>query len=368
MRFFRGSKAILAVRAAGLGLVLAGHGNGLAQNQNPEVQVRPSTGTASTGNRIAIDVSVTDKLGHAVEGLQAGDFTVLDNREPQKLLDFRAIGARSATDPTQVVVVVDMINTGFNEVAWERQQLDAFLEQDGGKLANPTSLAILADGGIKAQRGWSLDGSALLAAFDKSQTALRSIGREAGFYGDVERMQMSLSQLEQLISYEATQPGRKLFLVISPGWPLLPDAGSQEGIKQREWVFHSIVELTTKLRAGHIILYCLDPFNLGVTNPFYYQSYLKPVAVLKNAEYPDLALQVLAEHSGGQVLIKGKDITGDLNIAVRDASGGYELTFEGSPGDQPNEYHALQVQVDKPEVKVRTTAGYYAKPDLEKAH
>jgi VWFA-related protein len=176
---------------------------------------------------------------------------------------------------------------------------------------------------------------------------------------------MSLSQLGQLMGYEAQQPGRKLMLVIGQGWPLLPMAGFEEDMNQRDWVFNTLVQVTDELRDGGVTLYCLDPFQLGRTNPYYYQGYLKPVPSAKNAEYPDLALQVLAEHSGGEVVINGHDITNDLSLAVRDADAGYDLTFDGAPGDRPNEYHALQVQVDKPDVKVRTLAGYYARPEAE---
>ncbi len=150
--------------------------------------------------------------------------------------------------------------------------------------------------------------------------------------------------------------------MISGGWPMLPRAGEQEDEKQGNWVFNSIVQLTNGLRESQITLFCLDPFDLGRSNPFYYQGYLKGVALAKQAQYPNLALQVLAEHSGGEVLIKGKDITGDLKLAVRDANAGYDLTFAAAPGDRPNEYHALQVQVDKPDVKTRTVSGYYARP------
>jgi VWFA-related protein len=371
MDSFERSKVTLAGCTAGLWLTLFCLGNNaLAQDRSPAVQTRSQTDSAAIdGNRITIDVTVSDPLGHPVEGLQAGNFTVLDNRDPQKLIGFRALDAESSSgDPAHIVVIVDMINTGFTQVAWERQQLETFLKQDGGKLSHPTSIAIFADKGVKAQRVSSLDGGVLLTAFDKLQTELRSIRDDAGFYGAAERLETSLNQLSQLVSYEATLPGRKLFLVISPGWPLLPTAGDQEDMKQRVWVFNSLVELTNNLRATRTTLYCLEPRELGATNPFLYQGYLKPVALSKNAGYPNLALQVLAEHSGGQVLINGKDIAGDLNSAVRDASGGYELTFAAVPGDRPNEYHALQVQVDKTDVKVRTTAGYYARPQVEGGH
>jgi VWFA-related protein len=345
-------------------------GTAHAQDQVPAVRPRPDQGTAApssaASNEMKIYVAVTDKVGHHIGGLGVGDFTLLDNKEPQKLIDVRPIDARdAAANPPHLVVVVDMINIGFSDVAWERQQLDSFLKQDGGKLGYPTSIATLTDTGAKMQRVPSLDGNALLAAFDKTQTELRSVNRSAGFYGAAEQLEMSLNQMAQLSAYEATQPGRKIVLMISPGWPLLPRAGDQEDMKQREWVFNTVVQFTNGLREAQITLYCLDPFDVGRGNPFYYQGYLKGVSQAKQALYPNLALQVLAEHTGGQVLINGKDITGDLNIGVRDASAGYELTFAPAPGDRPNEYHALQVQVDKPEVKIRTVSGYYARPQPE---
>jgi len=356
-----------------VGVLTFGSGPVCAASQNPvpaaQTQSSPNAGPTSTlgtppvqtatSGHISINVVVSDKLGHPVAGLEEGDFTLLDNKQPQKLVRFRALENKAS--PVHVIIMVDMINTGFDAVARERQELEQFLKEDGGELANPTSIGVFADSGLKVGTGSTRDGNALLAAFNKTQSELRIIGRGTGFYGAADMLEMSLSQLGQLAAYEATQPGRKLILVISPGWPLLPRAGDEADMKQRTWVFNSIVQFTNGLREANIALYCLDPFDLGRTNPFYYQGYLKGIPAAKNAEYADLALQVLAEHSGGEVIINGRDITGALNTAVRDASASYELTFEAAPGDRPNEYHALQVQVAKPNVKVRTTSGYYAR-------
>jgi VWFA-related protein len=367
------NRAALIVLSVIVGVLTAGAGSARAAAQNPvpaaQTQSSPSAGPASSlgapaeqaaaSGRISINVVVSDKLGHPVPGLQEGDFTLLDNKQPQKLVGFRAVENKDS--PVHVIVVVDMINTAFDVVAREREELGQFLKEDGGELANPTSIGVFADSGLKVGTGSTRDGNALLASFNKTQSELRIIGRGTGFYGAADMLQMSLSQLGQLAAYEATQPGRKLILVISPGWPLLPMAGDESDLKQRTWVFNSIVQFTNGLREANVALYCLDPFDLGRTNPFYYRGYLKGVPAAKNAEYADLALQVLAEHSGGQVIINGRDISGALNTAVRDASASYELTFEAAPGDRANEYHALQVQVDKPNVKVRTTSSYYAR-------
>lgn len=312
-------------------------------------------------HRISIDAVVTDKQGHAIHGLTVEDFKLLDNKQPAKILDFHETDARSsATDPVSVTIVIDMINTGFDVVAREREQLGEFLTQDGGHLGHPTSIAILTESGLKTDKGSTMDGNVLQSALTSTNSALRIEGRQAGFYGAADRLEWSLGQLSQLAAYEATRPGRKLLFFISPGWPLLSFAGLDATTKDRAWTFKSIVDLTNGLREARVVLYTINPFELGRTNPFYYQNYLKGVTKPNDAEYADLGLQVLAAHTGGQVLATGMDIKGELNQSVRDANTFYTFVFEEPPADRPDEYHDLHLEVDKPGTNVRTTSGYYA--------
>jgi VWFA-related protein len=322
---------------------------------SPASQVPPPD-----SNRISIEIAVSDKLGHHVSGLKQEDFTLLDNKQPRNIIDFREVDPRnSAADPVHVIIVVDMINTDFNVVAREREQLGEFLKQDGGRLSQPTSLAMFTEKGLQLEKASTTDGSALLTALNSSNSGLRTVGRSAGFYGATERLNWSLGELSQLAAYEATQPGRKLAFFISPGWPLLPFAGNEATEKQRKWTFNSIVGLTNGLREAHLVLYTMDPFSLGRTDPFFYQTYLKGVPTANKAEYGDLALQVLAAHSGGTVQVTGMDIKGEINNAIRDTNAYYTLTFEAPPADRANEFHDLHLQVAKPDATIRTTTSYY---------
>ncbi len=351
--------------ALGVGLILfSGSCRSEAQSASGATQpkVAPTATAAPAAGRraITIDVEVTDKLGHHLRGLQTSDFSLLDNNQPQKLVGFRSTEAvRQAADQVRVVIVVDMINSDWDTVSREREQLMEFLAEDNGHLAHPTSVAMLTDDGLKIERLTTMDGNAMEADLNGTNSVFRLIGRNTGFYGDVERMEMSLSQVSQLAAFESEQPGRKLFLTISPGWPLLDWVGMQEDMKQRAWTFDSDVQLTNGLRDAHITLYALQPYELGRVNPFYYQTYLKPPVNVGDAIYPDLALQVLAEHSGGRVLVTGHGVTEEVNDAMRDANAYYELSFDAPASTHPNDYHSLQVKVDKADATVRTYAGYY---------
>ena len=70
---------------------------------------------AGTNRQITLDVVVTDKSGKPVPGLQQQDFTLLDNKQPQKILSFTAVqgGAKTADPPVDVVLLVDEVNTTF---------------------------------------------------------------------------------------------------------------------------------------------------------------------------------------------------------------------------------------------------------------
>jgi VWFA-related protein len=329
----------------------------LAQNAPLPLPAPQPTPLPAQSGRITVDALVLDKLGYPVRGLDAHDFTLTDNGKPQQLLDFR-----SGAGPSRVVIVLDMINTGFAEVDWEREQLNEFFAEDEGKLKCPVTLAVMTNGGLKMMSGASSDGHVLQASLKQFDTALRPVRHQSGFNVDAELLQMSLGQIGQVAAVEASVPGRKLMLVLSPGWPMMPGAGDGEYRSQRSWVFYTLLTLVNGMRESHVTIYSLNPYGTGSSSPYYYRSFLKDVTRNDQAEYPYLALPLLAKHSGGRAIVMARDILGALNAAMRDAGPYYELTFDKRPADHPNEYHGLLVVTDKPSLTVRTDSGYYANP------
>jgi hypothetical protein len=93
-----------------------------------------------------------------------------------------------------------------------------------------------------------------------------------------------------------------------------------------------------------------------------YMQFSKAVKTARQVQRGNLALQVLAYQSGGRVLNSSNDVAGEIATCVADASGFYVISFEGLAGDGPNEYHALEIKIDKPGLAARTRSGYYAQP------
>jgi len=335
----------------------------LLAQQQPEAPIASAKTTAD--RHITLDVIVTDKAGTPASGLQQQDFTVLNNKQTQNILSFHAVDAKATADPaTEIVLLVDAVNAPFSVVAQEKDQISKFLRKDGGHLAQPVSMIFFTDTGSQVENRATRDGNELAAFLDKNETALRTLRRSAGFYGAVERFQLSLQTVGQVANYESTKPGRKMLIWISPGWAMLSGPHVDITSNQQAQLFRSIVAVTNSLRKARITLYSIDPLgtlDAGGFRTFYYKDFLKPVASPKQAQPGNLALQVLAVQSGGRVLNSSNDITSQIASCVAETNAFYALTFD-PPAGEPNEYHALDVRVSKPGLAARTNTGYYSEP------
>jgi hypothetical protein len=92
---------------------------------------------------------------------------------------------------------------------------------------------------------------------------------------------------------------------------------------------------------------------------FLYLNFLKGVESPKEADAPNLAVQVLAVHSGGQVLDRSGDVAGEIAQCVADLDSYYEISFDASPSIRANEYHPLNITIDKGGLTARTNTSYY---------
>jgi VWFA-related protein len=228
------------------------------------------------------------------------------------------------------------------------------------------SLVIFSEAGTKIQNGSSRDGNALAALYDQYRTGLRSGNlTNGGYWGETERIDISLKALASIVTYEKTRPGRKLMIWFSRGWPMLSATRTRLTSNDAQQLFNSIVAVSTDLRQARITLYSVDPFgaeNSSELRNTYYEEFLKGVTSPSRALPGNLGLQVLAVQSGGRVFTTSNDLTAVIAKCAADADAFYVLSFNTRPANQANEYHSLGVMVDKPGMTARTHTGYYAQP------
>jgi VWFA-related protein len=318
-----------------------------------------------SGSVVALDAVVTDKAGQPVSGLTASDFTLLVNNQPQTVLSVQEALGLADGPATEAILVVDFINTNLTVMEQDRVQLERFLLENNGQLALPTSLLFLLDssGGDAMQTAFTQDGEALDKTLQDNLSSMRSPGSGGG----AQRQLFSLRALERLAGAESKRPGRKLLIWIRPAWRTAREAGDQTTKRDDPELFKRIVALSSVLREARMTLYSIDMFggkiNMpGMSNDFF-QVYREGLTKnLGYTRYGDLYLLFLSEQSGGRDLFAGDDLTGQIDRCLDDARDFYEIRFKSSAAANPDEYHTLSLQVDKPGVKVLTRAGYYAQP------
>jgi VWFA-related protein len=317
--------------------------------------------------RITLDVVVTDKSGNPVPGLQQQDFTIFDNKRPQPAASFLAVAKSSKSDapPLRVVFVMDEVNVSFRAMANARQQLEKYLRQDGGQLPVPMSLVIFTEKTTQVQgtptRNGNLLGDSVHAIAAGAPRELEGSELE----NQVWRLQISLRALGKLVAYEATQPGRKLLIWLSPGWPLITESEDKLTTKNLQTDFQTLVKLSFLLRDARAMLYTIDPLgadDAASLGNVYYQNFLEGVPSAGKFRSGALTLGVIATRSGGQVLNRSNNVAALIGTCVADANSYYSLSFDSSPAAHPDEYHDIQVKVDRPGLVVRTQMGYYSQP------
>jgi VWFA-related protein len=327
------------------------------------ISAQQNTAPAPPANsKITLDVVVSPKSGPPVADLQQQDFTVLDNNSPQAITSFKVVTGREA--PIQVVLVIDAVNASYQTVSVARPEIDRFLRAEGGRLAYPIALVLFTDKGLQSLGNFSTDGNALSAALDQTDVGLRSISRDAGFYGATERLDLSIRTLGQLATNLGSVQGRKIMLWVSPGWPLLSGPRVQLDSKQQQMIFANIVDLSTKLRSARVTLYNINPQGNteALGNVAYYKDFVKGVSKPSQVAVGDLGLPVLATQSGGEVLNFNNDIASLLQECISDSVPYYEISFDPVPSDKRDEYHHLEIKLAKPGLTARTRQGYYAQP------
>jgi VWFA-related protein len=317
---------------------------------------------ASAQNTIDLNVVVNAKSGPPITGLAQNDFTLLDNKVPQTIVSFHALGPG---EPVHVIVVVDAVNAPFTSIAYQRGNLDKYLHANGGQLTSPTQLAFLTDRGFDLSSSFSTDGNELSTILKQREVGLRDIRRSSQEEA-VDRLSLSINAVRALIAYGAALPGRKLVLWLSPGWPILSgplillnkkqeqqiyvtvQQQTHDTVRQQRLIYATVVDLSTRMREAQIVLYNVNPIGASqdVGWESYYKAFLKPVTEPVQAVMADLSLQVLAVQSGGLTLVGSNDLTGMLRQCTEDAKASY---------------HHLEVRLSQPGLTARTRQGYYEK-------
>jgi VWFA-related protein len=337
-------------------------------------------------HEIVLNAFVADATGKPIPGLAENTFTILDNGKSQPITFFRP------AQPPHVVLLLDPVNSSRWSYDPQRKAVAKYLTDTKSPLAFPVAIGWLTDAGIDVNPE-SREPATLLgdlraapgqptstdpdrptaqttAGIGESRTILPADMRvkkiDIGAAGKNSRFVLSVRALTQFALHEETVPGRIVVLWLGPGWPLLTGPGFlADTPEMKDSFFHRIADLENDLRDAQVTLNAVASPELlreSGLSPAYYAPFLTAVTAPDEASAANLALPVLALHSGGQVLDQNKDLASAIAKALDGLNSWYTLAFESTPSSQPDTWRPLQVTVSVPGACVRTTTGYYAQP------
>ena len=269
--------------------------------------------------------------------------------------------------PVKIILVIDTLDLPDRLQSDERLAVEAFLQRDGGQLAQPVCLYELSASGFFAVGSTSINGNSLASDLAHSQNLHQLRSFRSTLRGETWKWMNlndtpsleALKAIGDIATSERQLPGRKLLIWVGPGWGIGTGAYA-EGTVSKEDTFYTIRWFSSLLREARIGLYSL---SVGESEPSgFYRSYLRGVPSPAHASFMNLYRKVLAEQSGGHVLNASFDLVSQIESCVNAPDTFYSLSFDPPPTTQQNEFHQLTIQINKPALSARTNTGYYDQP------
>jgi VWFA-related protein len=306
---------------------------------------------------IHLDVSVTKGDGESVYGLHGGDFELLDQGRPQRVLSFHAFnGQSSGPEPSvQVILFFDTLCKIYPSCMSKANALRAqagietFLRQKDGHLDQPVSIFGISDDGLwTIPHHHTIDGNSLASELSSGKRIELNSRPDA------------LRALAFIATSLRRVRGRKVMLWIGPG------CGRGTGIfpphyDEGQKTFYLSYWFSTLFRQARLSIDEIPVDQEGPCAPGFDADLNGPKTV-HEANGGFLYKKVLAIQSGGRIADGTNDLVAEINHCLMSAPNFYTLSVDPPIASQPHEYHSLQVIVDRPGLVARTDTDYYDEP------
>lgn len=327
---------------------------------------------------VLLDVVVTDESGNVVTNLGRDDFTVYENGVVQTIRNFDPPAREQAKlhslpvtapkdrnghdnwgDAPLAILVIDALNTPFEEAAYVRNQVDRFLKAQPALLNEPTIALWLNDSGFHpVVPGFTRNRDALLTAIDEHKASLPDkLIRGAA----VEQLSVSLSALQQMALFSRGNKGSKQIIWIGRSFPgvdgkLLNDAGR----RAMDEAVSSTIDLLMASRAS---VYVIDPMGAQTQQMGYFSNIPDPGAITPfspNDPFADsFSFKSFVEETGGRYFYAYNDLNNEIASSIEHGTNFYSISYAPAQPIQDNMYRKIDIRLTNPRLRVQTREGYY---------
>lgn len=345
--------------------------NLIAQGQQAPPTDVPTLRVTST--LVFLDVTVLDKKGHpVVTGLTQNDFTITEDRKPQRIFSFEAPDAHvMSTNPGSdnpdgmapvTVFVLDLLNSSFQDFAYIRYEVRQFLLTQPAQLAAPAEMMVVGNESLEMLQGYTRNRADLLYALDHLPAALPYKKMNATF--SWERFAQSIDALQQVALQNKGVPGRKNIVWVGHGGPgiyLDPMILPPKALEELKQYVHDTTNMMVDARISLFVIYPDLKVSAGIS-----LSAMESDIDLGDSDpfAGDINFGVFVNETGGELFFNRNDVDMEIRQSEQIGSNYYTLTYQ--PQDQNGEadgkFRRIRVSVRDRNLQVVTKAGYFA-PD-----
>jgi len=319
---------------------------------------------------VDLDIVVTDKQGNIVDNLNKGDFKITEDKQPQTILNFdrplaHALPGNLSIDSTQEldrvapeapvsIIVLDEINTRFEDEVFARYSLEKYLKTQSDMLPQPTMLVAITLDHFIVLRDYTTSRKQIVDALDHHFIAYPWRGN--GSWQN-EQISQAFASLRQVAQATAGHRGHKNMIWIGRGFPSIQMQNMLD--VDRDALETAIATCTNMLRDARITLYTVDPAGISAAPT---QTDING-GTMDDPFGGEVDFNALATATGGRTFMNRNDVDNLIGKSVRDGSEFYTLAYKPTTrSDDPAKFRAIRVIMKDPHLVATTREGYYVQP------
>lgn len=345
-------------------------------------QTVPATPTIVVESKLVVlDVVATDAHGKIRDDLHQADFTVYEDGVAQKILHFESPSAhavptgvaihstadleRLAPDAPATVVVLDEMNTRYEDMAYARYAVKKYLDAQPGSLAAPTMLLAVNSDHLQVIQDYTQDRGQLVTALDH-HLAHYPWNMQQG-QSVIQRLALTLGALEQVAKAAAGHRGHKNVLWVGRGFPGINLSSPSIDENSSKGITSGVQQALNMLRDSRVTLYTIDPTVMTSEVGVRYNGNDSTQQGDLNSADPflsDISFAQFASSTGGKTFVHRNDVDREISESALDGENYYTLTYRPSNNsDAEKTYRKINVKISDSSVRVGFRDGYYVRND-----
>ena len=273
--------------------------------------------------------------------------------------DLKKIG-----DAPVTVLVLDELNSRFEDMSFSRQMMVKYLQAQPAVLKEPTVLMVAMNSSFQQIHDYTQNRDELIEAVKKHMPEYpwRMVNSGKAGPGAVERMAQVMAALQQIGQASTGTAGRKNLIWVGNGFPSANLVGLDQ--RQADLIEAAMKRCTARLLAARITMYIINPTAsstsvVEVDTPDDLNTSLD-----ENGSDPfgsgTVSFTNFAPSTGGVAFTGRNDLNNVIAEGVARGQDYYTLSYSPTnTSEDPAKFRKIRIVMKDPSLHATTRAGYY---------